>query len=444
MKPESGNLILLDTDTNNVYDIVFVNHLTNIVVESVSSATGRVTDKYNNGSLLLDPDDTNTKFVLIKGEEEIDPQALEEWNVISYTISADNQLIKAYVSTDSVLGTVTQITKDGFKIDDSEALFKKASNYPNEIKLRDKGRFYLDVEGKVAAVDSEAITTGSAIRGTYGYLVGSALSGVLDESIQFKIFTAQGDTKIIDGAAKIRLNNTYGLTPTQLLATFGKDATIPPQLITYETNSDGKLTGFDTAADKTSTGEVNKGVFTKNIAAADQVYKSASSSLGNVKVLENTIIFDIPAESGTDTTKYAVRTKTMFSNNTPYDIVVYDLQEDYSAKAIVVTNSTGITEATTPIVLVDEIAEGQNEEFDAVDIVYGIENGQRVQLYASDKTVFVKDDKKLGQGDIFQYSKNAKGEVDKITLLFDADKKGTEFKKDISTDLSVVYGRVTK
>ena len=444
LKPSTGNLILLDTDVNNVYDIVFVNHFTNLVVETVSSATGRVTDKYNNGSLLLDPEDTNTDFVLIRDGEEIEPSALEEWNVISYTISQDKQLIKAYVSTESILGTVTQITKDGFRIDNSEETYKKAANYPDEIKLRDSGRFYLDVEGNIAAVDKTATSTGAAIRGRYGYLAGAAKSGVLDETISFKIFTAQGNTEVIEGTTKIRLNDKYGLTADELLAAFGKDGNVTPQLITYETNSEGKLTGMDIAVDKTDTKQPNKGVFTKNIAAAEQIYKSASQTLGNVKVTGETIIFDIPADSGTDTTRYEVRTSAMFSNNTPYDIIVYDLKEDFSAGAIIVTNTTGITEATSPIVLVDEIAEGQNEDFDAVDIVYGIENGKEVELMSSDKTVFVKGGKKLAQGDIFQYSTNAKGEVDKITLLFNVDNKTTEFSKNIATDLDVVYGRVTK
>ncbi len=445
LKPTTGNLILLDTDGNNVYDIVFANHFTNLVVESVSTATGRVTDKYNNSSLLLDEDSTTVDFVLIRDGAEIKPSDLEEWDVISYTISQDKQLIKGYVSTESVLGTVTQTTKDGFRIDNSETVYKKAANYPNDIKLRDQGRFYLDMEGNIAAVDTTAITGGTAIRGTYGYLVGAIKEGTFEDTLKFKIFTAKGDTEIIDGAEKIRLNDKYGLKPDEVLTAMGKDGGVTPQLITYETNSEGLLTGFDTAVDKTGTGEVNKGVFTKNISAAEQVYKKESASLGSVKVNQQTIIFDIPADAGTDTTKYEVRDMTMFKNDTPYDIIVYDLQEDFSARAIVVTSTTGITEAESPIVLVDEIAEGQNEDFDSVDIVYGIENGKRAELMSSDKTVFTKGgDTKIAQGDIFQYSTNAKGEVDKITLLFNAANKTTEFSKNVSTGLDTVYGRVTK
>lgn len=443
--PTTGNLILLDTDTNNVYDIVFVNHFTNLVVESVSTVTGRVTDKYNNGSLLLDPESTDVMFTLIKDGAEIEPAELKEWNVISYTVSQDKQLIKAYVSTESVLGRVTQVTKDGFKINDSDTVYKKAANYPNEINLRDEGRFYLDVEGNVAAVDQTATSTGAAIRGAYGYLTNAAITGTIDKVLQFRIFTAAGETETFDGATKIRVNDAYGLTSEEALAKFGKDGVVTPQLITYEVNSSGKLTGLDIAVDNTQTGAVNKGVFTKNITAADQVYKSASGMLGNVKVTADTIVFDIPAEAGTDTTRYAVRNNTMFSNNTPYDIIVYDLREDFSAGAIIVTSTTGITEAKSPIVLVDEIASAQNEDYDAIDIVYGLENSKEVELQSTDKNVFVKGDgQTLEQGDIFQYSTNAKGEVDKITLLFDQDAKATEFTNTIGTDLTTVYGRVTK
>ncbi|MBR5155835.1 MAG: S-layer homology domain-containing protein [Clostridia bacterium] len=445
LKPATGNLILLDTDVNNVYDIVFVNHFTNLVVETVSSATGRVTDKYNNSSLLLDENSTTVDFVLIKNGEEISPAELKEWDVISYTISQDKQLIKGYVSTESVLGTVTQISKDGFRIDNSEQVYKKAANYPNEINLRDSGRFYLDMEGNVAAVDPTATTTGTAIRGTYGYLVDAAKEGTFEETARFRIFTVNGDTQIFEGTTKIRLNDKYGLTPDEVLAAFGKDGAVTPQLITYETNSSGQITGIDIAVDKTETGAVNRGVFTKNITAAEQIYKSASNTLGSVKVDEQTVVFDIPTDAGTDTTRYAVRNISMFRNNTPYDIVVYDLQEDFSAGAIIVTNTTGITEAQSPIVLVDEVAEGQNENFDAVDIVYGIENGKRVELMSSDRTVFTKGgDKKVAQGDIFQYSTNSKGEVDKITLLFNAENKTTEFSNTVSTELRTVYGKVTK
>lgn len=445
LKVESGNLILLDTDVNNIYDIVFINELTNLVVDTVSTVTGRITDKYNGNSLLLDPEDESIIYSIILDNYDIELEDLNEWDVLSYTISEDKALIKAYVSRENILGTVTQLTTRGIKFDTAEGVYEIAANYPNEIKIRDRGRFYLDIEGKIAAVDETASGTegGNAGRGNYGYLVDAAITGTIDRVLQLKLFTTAGETTVFDTAEKVRVDNNYGQTAEQVLSVLGKD-TVSPQLITYETNAAGRITGIDLAVDVTETGAPNVRKFSKNIVASDQVYKSASRKLGNVTITDETIVFDIPEGAGDDTTQFAVRSANFFSNDTPYDIIVYDLQEDYSARVIIVTSTTGITNPESPIFVVNEISSGQNEDFEEIDIVTGYENGKLTELNSTGKTVFVKGDQKLEAGDVFQYNTNADGDVDAITLLFDVDQMGTEFTREVTTDLTTVYGRAVK
>lgn len=445
LKIETGNLILLDTDVNNIYDIVFINELTNLVVDTVSTVTGRITDKYNSGSLLLDKENESVDFAIVYDDYDIELSELKEWDVISYTVSEDKKLIKAYVSRDSILGTVTQITDDGIKIDKADGIYEIAKSYPNEINIRDKGRFYLDIEGKIAAVDENAsFEEDNAGRGSYAYLVNAAISGTVDEVLQFKLFNTSGQTVVLDGANKMRLGSEYGLSAKKMLEAMGKDGNVTPQLITYETNAAGKVTGIDMAVDVTETGTPNIKKFSKNISASDQVYKSASSKVGNVTVADTTLIFDIPEGSGTDTAKYAMRTKAVFSNDTPYDILVYDLQEDYTAKVIIVTSTTGIANPESPIVIVTEMATGQNDEYETIDIASGYEDGKAVELSAADTEVFVKSGKKLETGDVFQYNTNADGAVDSITLLLDQSKKDTEFTEEVTPELTTVYGCVVK
>ena len=124
-------MVLLDTDVNGVYDIVFVNHFTNLVVDTISEVTGRVTDKYLNGSIVFDENNGNVKYSIIKDGQRIGLTDLKEWNVISYTISEDQNLIKAYVSDASVTGSVTEISEDGYRIGDSPEIYEKAASYPN-------------------------------------------------------------------------------------------------------------------------------------------------------------------------------------------------------------------------------------------------------------------------------------------------------------------------
>ncbi len=444
LMPTGGNLVLLDSDVNGVYDIVFVNHFTNLVVDTVSEITGRVTDKYMNGSLVFDENDVNVKFSIIKDGAEIGLSDLKEWNVISYTVSDDQSLIKAYVSDASVTGSITEISADGYKIGDNPTIYEKAASYPNEIKLNDRGTFYLDIEDKIAAVNTKA-TNESAITTNYAFMVGAAMKSGFETNAQFKLFTKNGETVVLDSAAKLRFNDAYAQTAESVVSELTASGTVAPQLIIYETNADGQVTAIETAADGTDTGAPNPGVFTKNIVKDDMIYKRASGKLGTVGINEDTIIFDIPATAGDDTDKYSIRTQSTLSNDSSYDAVIYDLQENYMANAVIITSSTNVTSAESPITIVNYLAEVQNENYEYTDKLYGYSEGAEVELLAADKTVLKKTDgTALKAGDIIQYRTNANGEIDGITILFDSNNKTEEFIKNVTSDLTTVYGRAVR
>lgn len=449
LKPTAGNVILLDSDTNGIYEVVFINQITNLVVDTVSTVTGRVTDKYLNGSLVFDENQETVQYSLIKDGAEIKVSDLAEWNVISYTISDDKNLIKGYVSDDSITGMVTEATAEGYRIGESEELYKKAANYPGTIALRDRGTFYLDMENKIAAVNTNAtVGTDQNLNKKYGYLIGVALSDSFDTTVQFRIYTMTGETQVLTSTNKMRLNSQYGQDPVDVMTAITGGGTLTPQLIVYETNNSGNINAIETATDNTASGAPNVGTFTLNIRKDDMVYKSASGKLDQVTVSDKTIIFDIPAGAGTDTEKYSIRTKNTLSNNATYDAIIYDLQENYEAGVIVITSSVGVTAPESPILVVDHIGATQNEDFEDTDRVYGWQSGKEISLLATDKSVFLKPGGsgtvQLTKGDIIQYRTNSKGEVDGITLLFDSSAKTTEFSNKISDDLTCVYGRVTR
>ena len=450
MIPTSGNVVLLDADINGIYEIVFINHFTNLVVDTISTVTGRVTDKYLNGSLVFDEDDTTTLYTLVKDGAEIGLNDLKEWNVISYTISDDKELIKGYVSDAVINGTVTESTDKGFRIGNSTERYKKAASYPNEINLRDKGNFYLDIENKIAAVDPNAsVNTEAGVAKNYAYLVGAVMNTGFEDTAQLKLFTMTGETVILNTISKLRLNDQYGQSASTVVnALTNGDGGAVGQVIVYEVNSSNDITAVETAVDNTGTGAPNVGVFTMNIKKDNMIYKSTSGKLGSVGIGDDTIIFDIPADAGMDTDKFAIRNKSTLTNNSSYDAIIYDLQENYTAKVVVITSTTGVTAAESPILLVDYVSATQNEKYEDTDRVYGWQNGETIDIIAADKSVLRKSSvtgtTALEQGDIIQYRTNAQGEIDGISLLFDIKNKNNEFVNAISDDLTTVYGRVTK
>lgn len=448
-RPASGNVILLDADTNGIFEIVFLNHFTNLVVDTVSEVTGRVTDKYLNGSLVFDKNQDTILYTLVKDGREIEVGDLKEWNVISYTISDDKALIKGYVSDAAVSGVVTEATAEGYRIGEGTTLYKKAASYPNTIALRDRGTFYLDLENKIAAVHEGAMA-GDEQAGNqkYGYLVGALMEDGFETTARFRIFTATGETKVFTSTGKMRLNEAYGKEPSAVVdALSDAQGNVIPQMVVYETNSSDLLSALELAADKTASGAPDPDRFTLNIRKDDMIYKSASGKLGSVTIGEETLIFDIPADAGTDSDRFAVRNKGTLTNDTSYDALIYDLQENYLAKVVVITSSVGVTAPESPILVVDHLGSTQNEDYEVTDRVYGWQNGEEVSLLAVDKSVLRKGESgetALTKGDIIQYRTNTAGEIDSINLLFDSNAKDTEFVREVTTDLTTVYGRVTK
>ena len=437
-KIESGTITLLDSDTNGEYDIVFVNETVNYVVEEALTSTHKIVDKYGSKTLVLDPDDTNISFTIEKGSEFIGIKDLKEWDVLTVTQSKDGSFIHIEVSSEKVSGTVTE--KDDEKVYINGKGYKVAANYPNTISLNDEGTFYLDVQGKIAAVDAD-----SRISSNYAYLNSIEMASGINKVLELELFTKDGKSLPLKSATKVKVNNSSSVLAKEALETIGRD----PQLITYELNSDGAVSKITTAKDLN--GKIDEDNFSKNMSLSDAVYKSASGKLvtssSSVTVTDDTVIFDIP-NGKTDTEDYSIRDKKFFINDDKYDVVVYDLSEDLSAGVLVVTSSTGDADESSSIAVVDKITKTQNEDGVDIEKLYAVQNGKTITVSTSETGVLVKksggETVSLAQGDIIQYKTNVKGEIEKVTVLFDVSSKATEAENKISDDLQTYYGKVTK
>ncbi|MBR6729318.1 MAG: S-layer homology domain-containing protein [Clostridia bacterium] len=438
MKPDSGRVTFLDVDKDDKHDLVFVTSFSNLVVESVITSSHKVTDKYGNPSLVLDPDDKDVKFTMTKAGHLIELADLSEWDILSVAKSKDGTIVSVEVSSNKVTGKVEEVEGDKRFIDGKE--YEIAKNYTDEIKLGDEGTFYLDIEGKIAAVD-----TATSLSSNYAYAVAGELSTGFDERLQLKLYTKDGETKILSAVEKIRLNGASGKTGAEVLAAMQAEGSFVPQLITYEVNSKGELTQINIAADETESGNINKYKFTLN-ASGEMTYKKASKKLGAYNVSSQTLIFNIPAGK-TDTEDFAVETLDFFDDNESYNVHLFDVGEDLTAKVVIVTNSTSAANIEAPIAVVDQITTITNENNERVQKLYAYQNGERVSFVTATDGILVNGEDEpasLKRGDIIQLKLNTKNEISGIRLLFEAKDKATEFTKTIDEDLTLVYGKVTK
>ncbi len=436
IKDKAGNMILLDTDKDGKYNIVFVTEYTNMVVEEVTSSN-RIVDKYGAPSLKLDKDDTSISFRITKGLEEIELSDLKEYDVLSIAASLDKELYDITVTNKSVTGKVTEMDDDGVYINGEH--YEIAANYTQSVKMNDEGTFYLDIENKIAAVDNSATASSN-----YAYLMRAHISTDAEKA-NFKLFTKEGKEVVLEATDKIRFNGKSGQNALDVVNTLlnGKSS-VEKQLVTFETNSDGKLVTLNTAVDNTSTGAVNENVFTKNYVLTNAVFNAKLSKIGNITIDENTVIFDIPSDA-TSSDDYSIAKISMFEDESKYDVIVFDREDDFTAKAIIVTNADFMTNADSSIAVVSKISSSTNSDDTTTDKLYAFADGKEIVLTAEDKGILVKGKgESLENGDIIQYKTNANGEIASIRVLFNIDDKNTEMSATPAENLHTVYGRVTQ
>lgn len=420
IKNKNAYMTLLDTNNDSKSDIVFIREYENMIV---STATSTKIQGTNNKIIRLD----NVDYDLYQGYNEIAPTSLKKWDVISVIKTPTEDYYEIYMTRDSVKGKVTTTSKDGYTIDGK--VYKKAADFDGTISIGDNAEYLLDINGKIAGIKDISTVTNS-----YAYLTNAYMTPG-DDSADIKIVDKNGEKMTLTLAAKVKLNGTSKNASSVISELTGKT-----ELITYTKNSDSKVTEINTANDKTSSGEADTDRFTLNKKLENTVYNAQTSKLDNIRVTNDTVVFDV-----SDISDITVTDKSIFSNKQKYTGFVYDMTENFDAGVIVLTDTAFKAETDADAAIVIDMSSGMNSNDENIDIVTLLADGKEITLNAKDDATLVKGEgMKLETGDIIQYKTNAKNEIAAIRVLFDIDAKNTEFTSEPEEDLKLVYGKVTK
>ena len=429
---KAGKLTLLDTDRNGIYDIVFATNYYNVVVEEVTKS-GKIIDKYGAPTINLGEDE-DVSYRILKGLQEIEINDLKEYDVLSVAESSDHEIFDISVSNSTVSGKITGKDSDGVYIEGKH--YKIAKNYKETLNIGNEGIFYLDIEGKIAAVNNKV-----SVSDNYGYLIKAYASDETD-TVTFRIFTKEGEDKTFTANEKIRYNGASGQKATEVVENFIEDGSTKKQLITYTTNADNKITAIYTSTDNTSTGAAKEDKFTLDYNLEDAVYNEKLNTLGSIRLTEDTFIFDIQD----DVADYSIASLDMFEDKQRYNALVFDTTEEYTAKAIVITNAEFQTNAEASIAVVDKIVAAVNDDDEETEKLYAYRDGKEIEVLAESTGILVKGEGEdaLETGDIIQYKTNEEGEIVNIRVLFDISAKDTEKTETPVEDLEIIYGKVSK
>lgn len=325
MKPESGEITLIDCNGDRKYDY--------LIIRSCETYTVQSTD-IKNEVIYAKSKTLGTKKFRMKAYETFgiynassvkqDVSAVKANNIISVFESADRKRVEIYNSTAVVSGIVSEISsKNGTNLIIGETTYKTASFLEADIaseklKAGDEVTVYLDVYGKIADYHCADTTY------RWGYLIDTKRTQKgFDKNFKFQIYDINDKAvKEITASEKLTIDDVSGIKSESLEAYFiDSDGYTKDGILKYKTNADGELTHIDLPEDTYSDIITGGGSGLQRMFASG--YNTDGTRIpfyfrhdsyvfvgtGGFAVNQNTVFLDVPSRRG-DLELYDVKSVT--------------------------------------------------------------------------------------------------------------------------------------
>ena len=365
---------LIDVDSDNEYDYVFITKYIIGVVDSIYGKNKKIGFK-NISSLDMTKyleEDGYSYSIVINGTKRVyDISDLMEYDVL--TIVKSDKSIDITVSRNIVNGEVDSVDRDEniYFINGNEYKVSTAQG----IDLGVEGTFYLDTFGKIAWYKGY-----TSYSGNLGYIAGKGTVTKLGETYyEILILTKNGKFETYTLSTKVDANEVSVC-----------------DLISYKVK-DGKVSSI----------EVLDPEYTKIGAEYDA---SVNAFDGKYGIDESTIIFFVGED---DVDDYTVGNIYSLVDEKLYDITVVKTDECTNNATIVIVNNIvgGIADNAPLAVLVNNKVVKHNDE--VVNALTFLSEGKEITLYTS-----VDYDGALPvRGEVFEYSTNEDGDIDIINIV---------------------------
>ena len=359
-----GDVTLTDSGSDGNVEMVSVNDYRWMIAHKTVSSTDYTVQNtlVTTDTLVVDPDDIDKKVYVEKNGKEITPTQIATGDVLTYTKSFDESVIRVYITNETVTGTVNSIGTDKITIENKEynlderciefikSKTSKTLSNGNNVTMK------LDKLGTViyGTVKEEAVIP-------YAYI-----TDVFEESSEDALYltafapsVSTSTAKTLKIARPVKLNGSSVKSYTEVMDLLSKSAEGNNQDVTNKSyKNEGKEPGTNTtysqvARLKVSGSEVTE-IVTLNAAEGSRVnedtseivrykdldkytYTPSSFKLDGVtqfSVNSSTVVINVPADRS-DKTNYAKRTLSSFSTNSDYWVEAFDVNENKVASLVI-------------------------------------------------------------------------------------------------------------
>lgn len=466
--PNSGKVVLLDNNDDDIYDYYFFTDSYDVIVDEVTSS-GSVTGK-GTYSIDFDDDDDNLSYTIYLDGKEIKPSDLKEWDVITVIDTEDystdsNRAVTAYVTRQTAEGIAQEDASEDntekYALDDNKTYTFKSDweggTGVNDIKLGNEYTFYLNTDGKVVWVEKGS--TVGASSDNYAYLFDVGKQSGLDKGFEVQLLNAKGEWVTYDTDDKFSVNDGVlnngekykGEDTTEIPNLFefigdNFDRENCGQVVTYKLTSDNKLSEINSSIIAKLKNQKDEFV-SKDDETATAEYKNSSSKLGKYFIDDSTVIFSIDSKKKDDKDSYKVIKPSTFKDDDDYQVEFYDL-DNSQPEAIVAYDVAASIDDESGFFVVKSVSSARNADDEDVYKLTGYQNGEDQSVIVADdcdvyhlvrkadsvdSSVYYYTDVDYSynvanlKGAVIQYSKNSDDEVSKIRILYTKNMYNEDF-----------------
>lgn len=408
--PAQGTVTLIENSGTGA-DYILVEKYDNFIVDRIWAEDRQIFFK-NRAEIIWDETDRAKRLSMEGGSYN----ALKEWNVISLYVSEDGSVMRAVVSTETAKGTVAEVSDDDINI--GETAYKLADGVYGTIELGENYTFLLDATGNIAGINTESTVK------NYAYLTTISQSKGIDGRVQMRVFTKDGEMKVLNVKETVQYNGTP--TPaTALLSNWAlvADGNTVDQLIIMETTGKGEaeeITAFETARNGEGMADAERyNTFTYDFYTGGDAAKirydghAARVIASKYIVHEDILLFVVPETTSDNLADYSVRKFGSFVHGNSYrNATLYDIDENLYIGAMVqkIENIADVgVSGTTGVVT--RVGKAMNADGETVRTVTVMASGEKTLKFQTEEFRIVLGSKALtdlNKGET-EYTQNVMG-----------------------------------
>lgn len=444
--PDCGEIRLLDSDNDGVYDVIFVLAYDIIYVSNVILGNKTVYNKFTAEGFTKKvsfDDDIEAEFYDVYGEE-IEFSDISSGNILHVAISktGSTPYCRGVVSDNVKRGTVEEVDEEYVMVEQTQyerSKFMTRSLEAGVLSPIEFGAvyyFYLDIYGQIAAY--EKVVNGNQ----YGYLK-RAYTDLEAEKNYLKIFTQNNTWETYE----MRDNVRYGADNYSAEALV--DIIPVGVMVRYKTDGNRRIKEIDTSTLTSLTDEdritkIKTDTFRK-AQASDLKYYSMNKSFESKFFAEADVkVFLIPTARNALDEDFKCTDMNYFISESRYTVDVYDMDEYMFSSIMAIEYDSASSSTLTASLGHDDYCMMVNKvrqiyvDDEVASYVSGIVKGQEWSYTASGADTFAG----LRRGDIIRTKYDDSGKLNHYILVHS---RGSETLTSNATDINntvYIYGKV--